>query len=137
MKFQLNKELIQEQTKDLINNSKFMHGINHGFHDSILPEHMIKSYSNPTTIKKPLRDKESALSQDLGLRMGSMIASKALIGGTTYAGLQSILPEDTNQAFSVVPSVAASWLGSDLFSKNMPRIHRKIVGEKNSIYRKV
>lgn len=140
MFIKINKKLILEN-QSVSRDSRFMLGVNHGFHDSILPHTIIKSYSDLNTIKPKDRYKESAISHDLGIRLASMAASKATVGGATYMGLEGLKdltmdkPDDIDQAFTVIPAVAASWLTSDFISKKVPKYHRHVLKDK-SIYMK-
>lgn len=137
MKYKINKHKIQ-----LIIESTFMLGVNKGFHDSPLPEFAVKNYSNLDTLKNHKRKDDVAIAQDLGLRMGSQALSKATIGGATFAamhGLQDLVGLDLNDhqsmLVSAAPAVVAAWAGSDLINRKIPETHRKLVGEKNSIYK--
>jgi len=142
----INKKVILEEAS--YNNSGFMTGVNKGFHDSVLPKSAIQSYSNPDLIKNDLKKTDLALSQDLAIRMGSMLAIKGTLGGLVYAGgLKAhemaaeaypeleLEPGSQSADFgATVPAIAAAWIGADKLLEKLPQAHRKVFKEK-SIYK--
>ena len=133
MKIQIDKQLILEK-------SKLMLGVNHGFHDGSLPNFAITNFSNPSTLKPDLQKDDRSIAQDLGLRIGSQLLSKATIGGLTYGALEGAKqlamddPDSLDPAYTVVPSLGAAWVGSNMIQDKMPGMHKKAFKDK-SIYK--
>jgi len=140
MKVNINK-------KELLESSGFMVGVNKGFHESPLPAFAVKSYSDLGTLKPKYRKDDIAIAQDLGLRMGTQALTKLTLGGLVYgaargaqniaqdSGLDINLDSDSSKVAASIPAIAAAWYTSDKANKYLPHIHKKVLGEKNSIYK--
>ena len=133
----------KKEILELMESSKLMVGVNHGFHDSILPTTAIKSYSKLEDLKPELRNDDRAISQDLALRLGTQVASKATLGAAALATIDQI-PDYGNDElhgldavkdpYKIIPTIGIAWAGSNYANKFLPNIHKGIFGEK-SIYK--
>jgi len=143
MKININKKEITE----LLESSGFMVGVNKGFHESPLPTFAVKSYSDLGTLKPKYRKDDIAIAQDLGLRMGTQALTKLTLGGLVYGaarGAQSLaqdngfdidIDSDSSKLAAAVPAIATAWYTSDKANKYLPNLHKKVIGEKDSIYK--
>ena len=121
-----------------------MIGVRHGFFDSVLPNKIVEKYSDIPSLKPHLAQDDHAIAQDLGLRLGTQMASKATVGAAVFAGLNGIdgYGDDDKTGIDaltdpmkIIPSGAAAWLTSDYINKFLPGNHKRIVGKERSIYK--
>ena len=108
---------------------------------SPIPDFILNNYHRPETLKPELQNNNLAISQDFTNRLGANILSKLTIGAGTYAGigaLQHHLGMDPNdastKAMQIIPTIGASWIGSNIIQNKIPDIHKAIYKEK-SIYK--
>jgi len=140
MKININK-------KELLESSGFMIGVNKGFHESPLPTFAVKSYSDLGTLKPKYSKDDIAIAQDLGLRMGTQALTKLTLGGLAYGvargaqdiavdnGMDMDIDSDSSKLAASIPAIATAWYTSDKANKHLPNLHKKVIGEKNSIYK--
>jgi len=138
MKIEINKKILTEA-------AGFMLGVNKGFHESPLPTFAVKSYSDIDKLKPHLRNDNEAIAHDLGLRLGSTLATKAALGGTVYglarAAQSHFAPDgididsDQSKLLASIPAIATAWYASDKLTNHLPTAHKKVFGEKGSIYK--
>ena len=122
------------------NNSLVMHGVKPGFYDSPIPNKLVDTYSDVSTIKPELRKDDKAIAQDLALRIGLQTGSKATAGVGTYYGLDAAKdhfmdnPEDVDPAFIALPAAGAAIVAGSLADGIIPKAHTKTFQD-HSIYK--
>lgn len=127
----INKKFIIQLTENL------MIGVNKGFHASPIPGWAVKNYSKLEDLKPELRNDNSAITQDLSLRLGGQALAKATVGGVTALGLDAIRDEispDASDAYIAVPAIAAAWKASTHINDYIPKLHKKVF-KNASIYK--